>query len=180
MVHYHLTSPFTFLPSPQSLPPVAVCPSPSSWLFICLAFKSMESGGSPPRLLALEWEVDWDYTGRESIWILRIFSQGWTPLISLSPKKSSWEWKGLEAPQHVQEREEGKEGKKRLWEDTGSIRISALSQEERGFRRSANELLPKFSVRDLAAPRGGSFLTRCPRALPLPPQELKPPKVPGI
>lgn len=25
-VHYHLTSPFTFLPSPQSLPLVAVCP----------------------------------------------------------------------------------------------------------------------------------------------------------
>lgn len=73
----------------------------------------MESGGSPPRLLALEWEVDWDYTGRDGTWILRIFSQGWRPVISFSPK-SSWEWKGLEAPQHIQEREEGKEGKKRL------------------------------------------------------------------
>lgn len=74
----------------------------------------------------------------------------------------------------------GKRRKKRLREGTGRILISVLSQEERGFHRSANELLPKFSVRDLAAPRGGSFLTRCPRALPLPPQELKPPKVRGI
>lgn len=87
---------FSLLPSP--CPELQFAHSPSSWLLICLAFKSMESGGSPPRLLALEWEVDRDYTGRGSIWIRRrIFSQRWTPIISLSPKKGSWEWKELEA-----------------------------------------------------------------------------------
>lgn len=87
----------------------------------------------------------------------------------------------MKIPQHTQKRaRREKEGKNEAMRGPGRILISVLSQEERGLHCAANELVPKFSVRDFAAPRGGSFLTRCPWALPLPPQELKPPKVRGI
>ena len=77
----------------------------------------------------------------------------------------------MQTPDHTQKRGEGdrEEGDS---ESTGGV-LSVLSQEERGRRGTADEPLPTFSVRDWAAPREGSFLTRCPWAPPhrTPPRE---------
>lgn len=187
VVHYHPISPFTSLPLPSpcsgggrpspspgpALPRFPVCVEGSSWAV----------GLGVGNRLEIQWEgyrLDskknfLPFQGRRASGTL------FTRKSHLEHPGSGKRWgQGVVVRTPQQSHEEGGVGPRvRSSESTGRVLMSVLSQEERG-RASANELLPKFSVREWAAPRGGSFLTRCPWALPLPPQELKPPKVRGI